>query len=205
MKISQISCSLLEYPLEIPLKPSWAPGRTFTTNSCTLIKIFTDEGITGIAAGPQVGLAGLYTISDLVAPYILGKDPFEVERISPIIRNAARDGSYPWSVEMALWDIIGKACQQPVYRLWGGYQQYLPAYASLAEIPPPGELIERLYILRDSGFKAAKLRLRRPTIQEDIASVELVRNEFGDTLHIMVDANQGNVMPSPAAIQVLDI
>ena len=110
MKISQISCSLLEYPLEIPLKPSWAPGRTFTTTSCTLIKIFTDEGITGIAAGPQVGLAGLYTISDLVAPYILGKDPFEVERISPIIRNAARDGSYPWSVEMALWDIIGKAC-----------------------------------------------------------------------------------------------
>jgi D-galactarolactone cycloisomerase len=132
-----------------------------------------------------------------VAPYILGKDPFTVERISPILRHASRDGGYPWGVEMALWDIIGQACGQPVYRLWGGYQDSLPAYASLAEICEPAEQIERLHMLRDRGFRAAKLRLRRPTIDADIDAVRRVRAEFGDSLDLMADANQANVMPSP--------
>ena len=54
---------------------------------------------------------------------------------------------------MALWDIIGQACGQPVYRLWGGYQDSLPAYASLAELCEPAEQIERLHMLRDKGFR----------------------------------------------------
>ena len=117
MKINQIECSLLEYPLPAPLRPSWAPGRVFTTTNCTLLRVHTDEGISGIGAGPEVGMLGIHTFADLVAPYILGKDPFMVEQISPYLRNAVRDGSYPWAFEMALWDIIGKASQQPVYRL----------------------------------------------------------------------------------------
>lgn len=197
MKIAKLSVSLLSYPLPAALHPSWAPGRTFTTTSCSLIRIETDEGIEGIGAGPEVGLAGVYTIADLVAPYLIGKDPFAVEQISPILRHAARDGSYPWGVEMALWDIIGKACGQPAYRLWGGYRATLPVYASLAELCEPAEQIDRLHALREQGFRAAKLRLRRPTIAADIALVEQVRLALGDTMTLMVDANQAHVMPSP--------
>lgn len=197
MKIAKLSVSLLSYPLPVALHPSWAPGRMFTTTSCSLIRIETDEGIEGIGAGPEVGLAGVYTIADLVAPYLIGKDPFAVEQISPILRHAARDGSYPWGVEMALWDIIGKACGQPAYRLWGGYRATLPVYASLAELCEPAEQIDRLHALREQGFRAAKLRLRRPTIAADIALVEQVRLALGDTMTLMVDANQAHVMPSP--------
>jgi L-alanine-DL-glutamate epimerase-like enolase superfamily enzyme len=136
-------------------------------------------------------------VAHLVAPYILGKDPFAVERISPILRHAARDGSYPWGIEMALWDIIGQACSQPVYRLWGGYQDSLPAYASLAEVCEPEEQIERLHALHERGFRAFKLRLRRPDIQDDIEVVQRVRAEFGDDIDLMADANQSHVMPSP--------
>ena len=78
MKINQIECSLLEYPLPAPLRPSWAPGRVFTTTNCTLLRVHTDEGISGIGAGPEVGMLGIHTFADLVAPYILGKDPVSV-------------------------------------------------------------------------------------------------------------------------------
>jgi D-galactarolactone cycloisomerase len=197
MKIVQIDCTLLEYPLPAPLRPSWAPGRVFHTSSCTLLRVHTDEGITGVGAGPEVGKLGIYTFSELLAPYIMGMDPFMVERISPYIRVAARDGSYPWALEMALWDIIGKTTGQPVYRLWGGFQQTIPAYASLAEVPDVQEQIDRIAALRSEGFKAFKLRLRRPTIQQDIAMVEQVRAVFGMSIDLMVDGNQAHVMPSP--------
>jgi L-alanine-DL-glutamate epimerase-like enolase superfamily enzyme len=162
--------------------------------------VHTDEGISGIGAGPEVGMLGIHTFADLVAPYILGKDPFMVEQISPYLRNAVRDGSYPWAFEMALWDIIGKASQQPVYRLWGGFQQRISAYASLAEVPSREEQVERIHQLRSVGMKAFKLRLRRPNIKDDIALVEHVRSVFADQIDLMVDANQANVMPSPNPI-----
>lgn len=197
MKITHIKSSVLRYPLEVPLRPSWAPGRTFHNITCTLLELTTDEGVMGIGAAPDTGMVGLNTIADMVAPYILGEDPFAIERISPILRNAARDGSYPWGVETALWDIIGKACGQPAYRLWGGHKTRLPAYASLAEIVDAEEQVDRIHHLQDIGFHAVKLRLRRPTIQEDIAFVQHIRSVFGATLNIMVDANQAHVMPSP--------
>jgi D-galactarolactone cycloisomerase len=197
MKIDHIRCRIVSHPLPAPLRPAWAPGRTFEHTACTLVEITTDEGLSGLGALPHADPIGLYTVAELVAPYILGKDPFAIERVSPILRHAARDGAYPWGVEMALWDIIGQACNQPVYRLWGGYQDSLPAYASLAEIPEPAEQIERLHLLRDKGFRAAKLRLRRPNIDDDIDLVRQVRAEFGEGLDLMADANQAHVMPSP--------
>jgi D-galactarolactone cycloisomerase len=197
MKISRITCTLLSYPLPAPLRPSWAPGRTFTSTSCTLVEVTTDEGITGVGAMPQTGQVGLHTIADMVTPYILGWEVHAVERISQILRHAARDGSYPWAVEMALWDILGKAAGMPVYQLWGGHQETLPVYASLAEIVSAEEQIERLHRLKERGFRAFKLRLRRPTVGEDIAMVTEVRKAFGNTIDLMVDANQAHVMPSP--------
>jgi L-alanine-DL-glutamate epimerase-like enolase superfamily enzyme len=200
MKINQIECSLIEYPLPAPLRPAWAPGRVFTTTNCTLLRVHTDEGVSGVGAGPEVGLLGINTFADLVSPYILGKDPFMVEQISPYLRVAARDGSYPWAFEMALWDIIGKVTNQPVYRLWGGFQSRMPAYASLAEVPSFEEQVERIQLLRSSGMRAFKLRLRRSSIKEDIALVEHIRSVFGDQIDLMVDANQAHVMPSPKPI-----
>lgn len=200
MKITQVECSLLEYPLPVPLYPAWAPGRTFTTTNCTLLRVHTDQGITGFGAGPEVGMLGIYTFADLVSPYVLGKDPFRVEQISPYLRVAARDGSYPWAFEMALWDIIGKTTGQPVYRLWGGFSERMKTYASLAEVPGFEQQVERIELLRSQGMRAFKLRLRRETIQEDIALVEYVRQVFGGSIDLMVDANQAHVMPSPNPI-----
>jgi L-alanine-DL-glutamate epimerase-like enolase superfamily enzyme len=197
MRIDRITASVIRYPLPRPLRPSWAPGREFGSTTCTLLEVTTDDGVVGYGAAPDTGQIGLATISDMVAPYVLGKDPFQVEEISPILRNAARDGSYPWGFETALWDIIGKAAGMPVYRLWGAHKRRIRAYASLAELTSVEEQVERLSALKALGFTAAKLRLRRPSIREDIAFVEGVRSAIGDSMELMVDANQAHVMPSP--------
>lgn len=197
MRIDRITARVIRYPLPKPLKPSWAPGREFTHSTCTLLEVTTDTGIKGYGAAPDTGQIGLATIRDMVAPYVIGKDPFRIEEISPVLRAAARDGSYPWGLETALWDIIGKSAGQPVYRLWGAHKSRIRAYASLAEITDVAEQLDRLQQLREMGFTAAKLRLRRPTIKEDIEFVQQVRAAIGDSMDLMVDANQAHVMPSP--------
>ena len=154
MKITKIKAWVLRYPLAVPLRPSWAPGRVFNYTTCTALEVHTDEGWVGTGASPDTGQIGLHTLADLVAPYLLGKDPFATEQLSPFLRNAARDGSYPWGVETALWDLIGKVCQQPTYRLWGAFRQSLPVYASLADLVEPDEQIERLWALYHQGFRA---------------------------------------------------
>jgi len=167
MKIEKIECSLLRFPLPAPLKPAWAPGRTFEHTSCVLIRVTSDDGVTGFGAAPDTGALALTTVADMVAPYILGKEAFATEQISLVLRNASRDGSYPWAVETALWDLIGKRCGQPVYRLWGGAREELPAYASLAEVRRPKGRSIRLHALRAMASRpsssASTARTRRRT------------------------------------------
>lgn len=197
MKIDRIECSLLRFPLPAPLKPAWAPGRTFTFTTCTLIRITSDEGLVGFGAAPDTGAAALNTVAELVAPYLLGKPVHAIEQISPILRNAARDGSYPWAIETALWDLIGKECGKPVSHLWGSDRGELPVYASLAEVRAPRDEIDQIHALRAMGFGAFKLRLHRRDVGEDIELVRQVRKEFGSDVVLMADCNQAHVMPSP--------
>jgi L-alanine-DL-glutamate epimerase-like enolase superfamily enzyme len=100
---------------------------------------------------------------------------------------------------MALWDIIGKACGQPLYKLWGGSKDKVPAYASMVQLSTPAERADLATRLADEGWQAIKLRLHFQTMKEDIELVEKVRQAVGDRLTIMVDANQaqssGNWQP----------
>jgi hypothetical protein len=89
MKIDRIRCRIISHPL----RPSWAPGRTFEQIACTLVEISTDQGLTGAGALPHADAIGLRTMADLVVSYILGVDPLAAERISPILRHASPDGA----------------------------------------------------------------------------------------------------------------
>lgn len=89
-----------------------------------------------------------------------------------------------------MWDLIGKACGQPLYKLWGGEQGSVAPYASLIKLSTPEERAEMAVELASQGWRAIKLRLHHPTMREDIETVEAVRRAVGDGLTIMVDANQ---------------
>lgn len=189
MVITDVRCYICHFPLPAPFKPCWIPGFEQSTNGAVIVRIFTDEGIEGACTG--LAFAGEWKgFAELLKVFLVGKDPFCVEELVDILRSAKVLGVRPWFVEVALWDIIGKACGQPVYRLMGGARDKVKAYASTGELRPPDELARLAQRLVEEGFRAIKIRLRRFDYREDLAAAEAVRIAVGDDVEIMVDANQ---------------
>lgn len=85
--------------------------------------------------------------------------------------------------------LIGKACGQRLYKMWGGGRDQVIPYASLISLSTPEERADLATRLMSEGWKALKLRLHHETMQEDLRTVEAVRKAVGDRMTIMVDAN----------------
>ena len=184
MKITDIQVFELAGPaLPQAMRPAWAPGSQWQRWGGTLVKVFTDEGIVGLGS-PGYKISPL--IESWIKPQLIGRDPFDLERHARIFRNA----NAGWGVEIALWDIIGKACGQPVYKLWGGARDRVPAYASCIEVRSPQQRAQDIARVQAAGWRAAKLRIHERTLSADIAQVEAVRRAVGEDFTLLVDANQ---------------
>lgn len=166
-----------------PLQPAWAPGTSWSSRDAVLVKLTTDEGLVGWGTP---GYASAPVLENWIKPQLIGADPFNLEQHARVFRNAGGC----WGVEIALWDIIGKACGQPLYRLWGGHSDRVIGYASCVELRSGEERARDAALRREEGWRAIKLRLHAWTMQEDIAQVEAVRVAMGDHFVILVDANQ---------------
>jgi hypothetical protein len=108
-------------------------------------------------------------------------------------------GGRPWAVEVACWDLAGRAAGTPVWQLLGGDGGSLAAYASTGELAGPQERASRAVALRDRGLRALKIRFHHADWRDDVRVVEAVRDAVGDEMEIMVDANQGWRMPGDLA------
>jgi D-galactarolactone cycloisomerase len=178
------------------LEPAWEPGgrMTFRVGGGTYLEVHTDQGLVGI--GPALDESLLPPVNEQLA----GKDPFDIEthaaRLEYYSRGDARRGSA--SVDIALWDLIGKAIGQPLYKLWGGERERVLVYASTIQLSTPERAALLAAELLEEGWKAIKLRLHHETLDEDVRTAEAVRAEVGDRMEIMVDANQAQ---SPGAWQ----
>lgn len=179
------------------LEPAWNPGGSmpFAVGGGSYLEIRTDQGLTGI--GPGIDPALL----DAVRAQLVGKDPFDTEQHTARLRYYAAGQSYRGSgnVDIALWDLIGKACGQPLYKLWGGARERVIPYASMVALGTPEERGRLAGQLAAEGWKAIKLRLHHPEMKDDIRTVEAVRAAVGNRMTITVDANQaqssGNWQP----------
>lgn len=194
MKITDLILEVVEFPFPEDFHPAWAPGGVEKGIGVTILKILTDEGITGIAGASTFGSE--VPTFNAIKPYLVGKDPFAIEQHIQTLRNARPHGGLPWSVEIALWDIIGKASNLPIYKLWGGYQDKIKAYASTGELRSPEQRIEDLHQYYEEGFRAVKLRIHSAEMKEDLKVITAVRKAIGDKMEIMVDANQAGVLVS---------
>jgi len=191
MKIVDILASNLTIPYPGEVRPAWQPGLVTTSHNFTLVRIRTDEGITGIG-GTSGHSAG--TIATQVKPYLIGEDPFATERLARIYRSA---GSGIWCIDMALWDIIGKAAGLPLYKLWGHYRTAVPAYASAVEMGTPESRAELALHYQGLGFTAMKLRLHNEQMADDLAFVDAAKKATGGRMRLIVDANQATSLPCP--------
>ncbi len=187
MKVTDVKVSLLETPYPVPFRSAWqTEANAQLKRETTIVQVYTDAGIVGIGAS---GHDDWYPIEKVVKPYLIGKDPLLIEQHIRVIRQVGA-----WPVDIALCDIMGKAAGQPLHKMWGIHQETIPAYASIVASKSPEERAEDALAYIEQGFKAIKLRLHHPTLEEDIRMVEVVRSAVGNKMEIMVDANQAGVM-----------
>jgi L-alanine-DL-glutamate epimerase-like enolase superfamily enzyme len=167
------------------MEAAWDPGTStmHRIGGGSYLEIHTDRGLIGI--GPTMDATAL----DKAKAQLLGNDPFDIERLAGPLRYYV-GGRPVASIEIALWDLMGKATQQPVYKLWGARKDRVPAYASMIQLSTPEERVRMALQLKSEGWKAIKLRLHYQTMREDINLVATVRKAVGDGMEIMTDANQ---------------
>lgn len=169
------------------------------------IRLHTDTGLTGIGeATLEWQEKTVQTIAhEWVEGRVLGKDPFDVEKIiGHLIRDQYQGGSTVMTaisgVEIALWDIIGKACNQPIYKLIGGrYHDRLPAYANgwYGGARTPQEYAERAREAVARGYHALKfdpfdVAWKDLTPEMSDAAIELVaaiRDAVGAGVGLMIE------------------
>lgn len=187
MKITQVNVYDLRYPLVEPFANSrvWTKVRT-----AGVVEIVTDAGITGWGEGLHAPDRAA------VEAVLIGRDPFDVEVIwQDLYARGWGDIAAMSAVDIALWDVMGKALDMPVYRLLGGaFRDRIPAYASgLFKKEKPdvtGALMDEAKGYVDQGFPAVKMKIGFGEAY-DVVNVAAVRKAIGDSVLLAVDANCG--------------
>jgi D-galactarolactone cycloisomerase len=188
VRIASVETRRYRYPLDPPFSPAWDPTpRTY--HDATLVTVRSDEGVEGHASGDAL------PDRELLERLLVGVDPLRTETIRETCETVDFHGSRPWTLEVAVWDLVGKTLGQPLWLLLGGKSERLLAYASSGELVTAEERVRRCAALRDLDIKAVKIRLHSADWRLDLPVIEAVREAVGSELEVMVDANQGWRMP----------
>ncbi len=173
-------------------------------SSFVTLKLRTSDGIEGVGyAGFASGVMrpALKAALDSLANEAIGSDPMMVEATTARLLALGGSGSPAGlvtravsAIDVALWDIRGKALGQPVYRLLGGYADRVPTYASghLWRTYDLDRLAKTGRELVEAGFKSMKFRMGgEDSDAKEIERMRVMREAVGDDIDLMVDINQG--------------
>jgi muconate cycloisomerase len=209
MKISGIET----IPIKLP------PRRLHQWSSLTtpigvyvIIKIATDEGITGLGEAPVLKDWGgdhmkyygetpettAHVIGDILAPALIGHEPTEIAALHLLMDRAIK--GYPYckaAIDMALYDIAGKALNVPAYNLLGGCFRKRVAVAHSIGLMEIEKAVEEALRVKEEGIKTIKLKGGREP-ERDVELVRRMRKSLGPEIRIAVDANQGYASPKIA-------
>jgi L-alanine-DL-glutamate epimerase-like enolase superfamily enzyme len=181
---------------------------TLVKGQLALVRVTTDDGVVGIGqCAPYEPEITAHVLHEMVAPLALGRDPWDVAVIGDdVLRTHYK---FPSSfvrralggVDTALWDVLGKATGQPVYKLIGGAARTsVPMYASsmLRTITPEQEAERIGRLAAEQGFRAAKVRVADVMGRDADAAprrteriIPLMREALGDGFELSADANGG--------------
>ena len=198
MRITQIEC----IPVSLPFaKPIVMSGGAVNWAHSVLLKLHTDEGVTGIAECGDTSLwymgesqeSILHNISTVFGPQILlGEDPFNIETILARMDDAVvRNNHSKAVVDYALHDLMGKALQVPLYKLLGGRSNEKIRLAYVMSSGTPQEVAQHALQLVGAGYGGLKLKVGANVVEEDVEMVAEVRRAVGNKVKIMTDTNGG--------------
>lgn len=189
MKITDVQATPLSIPLrsELPESP-WVAG----LGNQIIVQVFTDEGIVGLGEAFAYGAPSAVCAAIAVyKPLLLGSDPTLPEQLSERLSRASLlygrrgIGLFALSgIDIALWDIVGKVRNLPLYKVLGGTEaKRLPAYVSLLRYLTPPEIARVIVRYLEDGYRAVKLH------QTEVKSVSVAREVAGERVELMLDVN----------------
>ncbi len=197
MKITGIAV----YQVDVPLADGgyrFAKGRHVAVADTTVVRVDTDEGVVGWGETTPLGSGylpaygpGVRTGTAVLAPHLLGLDPTLLGPLNAVMDRALQGHPYVKSaLDVACWDVWGRALGVPVHQLLGGrHQESLPMYRSISQGPPPW-MAEQADRFRAAGYDQIQVKVGdRP--DEDAARLRAVAagSPTGET--ILADGNRG--------------
>ncbi len=193
MKIARIDSHSVKVPFTFGGNPTGYGGRNWTTNNILLVRVETDTGLVGWGEAFCYGCTDAVraALDHMIAPIAIGRDAGDIGRLSRDLQQMlhlfGRYGITTFALsglDIALWDIAGKAANLPLHRLLGGAgRDNLPAYASLLKYRDPERVAARARQALDQGYRHIKLH------ETEEAEVKAAREAVGNGVAIMVDTN----------------
>jgi L-alanine-DL-glutamate epimerase-like enolase superfamily enzyme len=199
MKITDVRTVTVRVPIE---RPTAISTRQLGAREYILVWVDTDASHTGTGytyAGTVGGQAVHELVRGALRPLLIGQDPHLIERhwaamYQEVLLTGRRGAALRAisAVDIALWDVLGKIADLPLYRLLGGWADAVPAYASGGYYRPGDPLdniSEEMHSYRAMGFTDVKMKVGGAAFEVDVARVQAARQAIGPTGRLALDAN----------------
>ena len=195
MKITRIEAIPFAIPYVKPLK--FASGEVHAAEH-VLVRVYTDDGVVGVAEAPprpftygetQAGIVAV--IEQIFAPQIVGLTLLEREVGAARLARTVGNPTAKAAVDMAIWDALGRTLELPVSALLGGFTDRMRVSHMLGFDEPAAMIAEAERIRGTFGITTFKVKVGRRPASLDTAVVRALRNRFGDSVDLYVDANRG--------------
>jgi len=205
MKVTDVICHVLQSKVEQPFTS--ARGWLYTTRTSCIVEIRTDEGITGWGECYGPAAVNRTIIETQYRARVIGRDPFDVEVVWEDLYNRIKDYGLTGmtiaalsGIDIALWDIIGRALNKPIHKLIGGaHRTEVQAYATGLYFIDMDRLVkeavEEAEEYAAQGFRAIKMKIGLGDPKLDLRRVAAVRQAIGSDVRLAVDANHCFTVP----------
>lgn len=197
MEVTEIAVFEVDLPIEAG-SYDWAGGQSYETFNSTIVRLGTDSDLTGFGEVTTLGSSylpaypeGARTGIQKLAPTVLGTDPTQPAVLNSRLNNRLQGHPYAKSaIDVAGWDIMGKAVGRPVVELLGGrYNEPVTLYRAISQ-GTPESMAERVSNYREAGYGAFQLKIgEEPTV--DAERIRACRSELELKQLLIADANTG--------------
>jgi L-alanine-DL-glutamate epimerase-like enolase superfamily enzyme len=195
MKITRVEAIPFAIPYRKPLR--FASGEV-TMAEHVLVRVHTDEGMTGVAEAPprpytygETQGSILAVIDGIFAPQAVGLSPWDREQLHARLGRTVGNPAAKAAIDMAVWDIIGQAAGVPVTELLGGYGNQMRV-AHMVGFAEPAEMVAEAGRMRDTyGIGTFKVKVGRRPADADIAACRALREALGPDTELYIDGNRG--------------
>lgn len=209
MKITEIETIPFAIPYVKPLK--FASGEVHVAEH-VLVRVHTDDGLVGVAEAPprpftygETQASIVAVIQQIFAPQIVGLSPTEREVVHARMHRTVGNPAAKAAVDMAVWDVLGKATGLPVTDLLGGFTDRMRV-AHMVGFAPAAQMVADALRMRETyGITTFKVKVGRRPYRLDVEACRALREGLGEDVELYLDGNRGwTASESAQALRAMD-